>query len=466
MRKADTRKRFEMSSVRSVKKTAGKAVRSLICLVLVAVMCLTFLPLSARADDTGEITATNVNVRVGAGLNYSIAGKVSYKDKVTVLGEEGDWYKIQKGSLTGYVFKDYITITTDADRASYSTVREGDTGDSVKAMQEKLIKLGYLNGIADGEFGEQTLAAVKLYQSRKGLTVDGAAGYRTLSLLYKDNTTYDDTFGKLTIGARGDSVRAMQKKLIELKYLNGVADGVYGNKTLAAVKLYQQSRGLEVDGIAGAATQKCLFADSQPYVAVNTAKISAGSLAKGSSGEEVKKLQSALIYLGYMSGGADGKFGDKTDTAVRLYQRTNGMTVDGVAGPNTIKKINAEKQLCENVVATVKAQIGIPYVYGGSSRSGFDCSGLTMYVYGKYGIKMGHSSGIQSRIGNAVPYSQIRPGDMVGFYSPCGHVGIYIGGGKFIHAPQTGELVKIADLSNRNNLTCIRRFTGAVPNMG
>jgi len=455
-----------MPSVRAVKKHSSRVWRSAACFALVALMCLTFLPLTAKADDTGEVTATNVNVRVGAGTNYSVAGRVDYKDTLTILGSEGDWYKIQCGSLTGYIYKDYVTVTTDTTSQSYSTLREGDTGSSVKAMQEKLIELGYLSGQADGEFGPLTLEAVKLYQSRKGLSVDGAAGNATLKTLYKDTTKYNDTFSKLCIGAKGSEVKALQQKLIQLKYLSGNADGVYGNKTLTAVKLYQKTRGLEVDGIAGPATQKALFADSEPYTASTTVTVSAGSLANGSTGDEVKKLQSALIYLGYLSGGADGKFGDKTEAAVRLYQKTNGMTVDGIAGSATIKKINAEKQLCENIVSTVKAQLGIPYVYGGSSRSGFDCSGLTMYVYGKYGIKMGHSSGIQSRIGNSVPYSQIRPGDLVGFYSPCGHVGIYIGGGNFIHAPQTGELVKITALANRNNLTCIRRFTGAVPNLG
>lgn len=464
MRKADTRVRIAMPSVRTVKKHAAKTWRSVACLALVALMCLTFLPLSARADDTGEVNATNVNVRVGAGTNYSIAGKLNYKDTLTILAVEGNWYKIQAGQMTGYVYKDYITVSTDKTNASLSTLRLGDTGASVKTMQEKLIQLDYLSGEADGEFGEQTLAAVKLYQSRKGLSVDGAAGAKTLSLLYQDNTKYNDTFTKLTQGSTGNEVKALQQKLIELKYLKGKADGVYGKKTAEAVKTYQKARGLEVDGIAGAVTQKTLFADSTAYTGSST--ISSGSLAKGSSGDEVKKLQSALIYLGYLAGGADGKFGDKTEAAVRLYQKTNGMTVDGIAGPATIKKINAEKQLCENIVATTKAQLGIPYVYGGASTSGFDCSGLAMYVYGKYGFKMGHSTGIQSRLGYAVPYSQIRPGDLVGFYSPCGHVGIYIGDGKFIHAPQTGEVVKITELKNRNNLTCIRRYTGAVPNLG
>jgi cell wall-associated NlpC family hydrolase len=89
---------------------------------------------------------------------------------------------------------------------------------------------------------------------------------------------------------------------------------------------------------------------------------------------------------------------------------------------------------------------GAPYVWSGSSPAGFDCSGFTSYVYGKLGITLAHSSYAQWTSGPHVPRRDLRPGDLVFFYG-LGHVGIYIGGGMFIHAPHTGTVVSVDRLS-------------------
>ena len=91
--------------------------------------------------------------------------------------------------------------------------------------------------------------------------------------------------------------------------------------------------------------------------------------------------------------------------------------------------------------------LGVPYVWGGASPSGFDCSGLTMYVYAQVGVSLPHSSYAQYGMGVAVSQSQLQPGDLVFFYG-LGHVGIYIGGGQYIHAPHTGDVVKISSLGS------------------
>jgi peptidoglycan DL-endopeptidase CwlO len=89
---------------------------------------------------------------------------------------------------------------------------------------------------------------------------------------------------------------------------------------------------------------------------------------------------------------------------------------------------------------------GAPYVYGGSTPAGFDCSGFTSYVYGKLGIPLAHSSYDQWTSGPRVPRADLRPGDLV-FFAGLGHVGIYIGGGRFVHAPHTGTVVSVDRLS-------------------
>ena len=98
------------------------------------------------------------------------------------------------------------------------------------------------------------------------------------------------------------------------------------------------------------------------------------------------------------------------------------------------------------VVGIAMQYLGTPYVWGGASPGGFDCSGFVMYVYAQVGVSLPHSSYAQYGMGSPVSRSDLQPGDLV-FFDGLGHVGIYVGGGSFIHAPHTGDVVKISSLS-------------------
>jgi cell wall-associated NlpC family hydrolase len=119
--------------------------------------------------------------------------------------------------------------------------------------------------------------------------------------------------------------------------------------------------------------------------------------------------------------------------------------------------------LGEKVVKYAKHFLGVRYVYGGSTpSSGFDCSGFVRYVYGHFGIRLAHSSFAQFTSGFRVGRGGLKPGDLV-FFNGLGHVGIYVGNGKFIHAPHSGTRVRIESLGGwySRDLDGARRLAGA-----
>lgn len=109
-------------------------------------------------------------------------------------------------------------------------------------------------------------------------------------------------------------------------------------------------------------------------------------------------------------------------------------------------------------VETALAYHGVPYLWGGESPRGLDCSGLVMYVMRQHGVNLPHYSGAQFQLGERVAPSALQPGDAVFFGSPVYHVGMYVGAGYFIHAPRTGDFVKLSRLADRKDYAGARRY--------
>ncbi|MGY1771491.1 C40 family peptidase [Blastococcus sp. SYSU D00813] len=111
-------------------------------------------------------------------------------------------------------------------------------------------------------------------------------------------------------------------------------------------------------------------------------------------------------------------------------------------------------------VDTAMAQRGDPYVWAAGGPNAFDCSGLTQFAFRAAGISLPHSSRMQSQMGQAVSRADLRPGDLVFFYSPVSHVGIYIGNGQMVHAPTSGDVVKVASVDSMGGYAGARRLAG------
>jgi cell wall-associated NlpC family hydrolase len=118
----------------------------------------------------------------------------------------------------------------------------------------------------------------------------------------------------------------------------------------------------------------------------------------------------------------------------------------GVSASTPEGSVVAPPNVHGGVVGIAMHYLGVPYVWGGSTPRGFDCSGLVVYVFAQIGVSLPHSSYAMYTMGTPVSLSQLQPGDLV-FFTGASHMGIYIGGGQFIHAPHTGDVVKISSLS-------------------
>ena len=308
---------------------------------------------------TASITGSSVNVRKSPSKDAAKAYQLDKGASVTITGISGDWYRIKTGKGEGFVKGDFLEM----DVVVSNSLKEGMKDSSeVKAMQARLIELGYLSGSADGDFGASTKAALIAFQKNAGLTADGIAGATTIKALNSSSapkasasasataaptSSATATYTTLKQGSNGEAVKKLQKRLIELGYLTGSADGDYGRATTDAVKAFQKQAGLTADGIAGASTQKAVYSSDAKSKKTEADEIEdqldsiKSTLAMGSSGSEVTSLQKRLISLNYMSGSADGSFGAKTRDAVMLFQKQTGLTVDGKAGKTTINKLFA-----------------------------------------------------------------------------------------------------------------------------
>lgn len=252
--------------------------------------------------------------------------------------------------------KTNATATPAAQTATYRTLQRGDTGSDVQQLQQRLYDLGYLSQVSGSYYDAATENAVKDFESGYGKSRTGIATVQLQQYLYASNAksawevkTYTPTptpaptarFSTLKSGSKGDAVTELQNRLRELGYMRSKADGIYGDKTVEAVKLFEKTYGKAETGIATASLQEFLFSyDVDPYGSVivtatprATASTNYTTLSRGSSGSAVTQLQTRLWELGYLEGEIDGVFGGGTERAVKLFESYHGATQTGVATP-------------------------------------------------------------------------------------------------------------------------------------
>lgn len=370
--------------------------------------------------------------------------------------------------------------------AKYYAAQNGDQGDDIHRIQVRLYELGYLANESQltGNYGDSTEEAVKKMQSVNALDQDGKVGRKTMNLLYSEEVKPN----MISYGEQSEVVLAAQKRLKLLGYMTTEPDGSYGNDTIVAVKQFQSKNDQVVDGYLGPSTR----------IALNSGDAIPNGLSLGDSGDNIQRVQDLLSKLGYLkSANVTGYYGEVTESAVKLFQSTNGLSSDGQVGAITMAKLtsadakkapaNAPRnntssgsrtQTAQNgggsssgskssggstsipntgsasggassLIAVASSKLGCPYVWGAKGPNSFDCSGFVYWCLNQVGVRQSYitSSGWRSvgKYTRISSFSNLRAGDII---VVSGHVGIVAGGGTVIDASSGNGKVVHRSLSS------------------
>ena len=264
---------------------------------------LCLVPLLSALATTGTVTASSLNMRAKNSTDSKVLTVLKKGDKVTIKDTSGSWYKISANGVTGYASKQYISVSSSSSSSSSS----------------------------------------------------------------KSSSSSD---GTCSVGDQGDNVRKVQKRLIALGYLSSSADGDYGNQTKKAVEAFQKNNGLSVTGNVNSKTLNKLNSSGAKKASSSSSSSSSasdGTCSVGDGGDNVRKVQKRLIALGYLSGSADGDYGNQTKKAVEAFQKNNGLSVTGNVNSKTLSKLNSSSAKKANADSTSGKTEQLYWFKGGSN---------------------------------------------------------------------------------------------------
>lgn len=387
-------------------KKAGLA--SIVTIVLVIGICI-----ASFATNTGTILK-EAKLRKTASNDSIVLEIIPKKEEVEVLAKEGDWYQVRYNRIKGYVGKDFIeTVNTNDTKEQDGEIKtkEIKKGETFKLEKEaKVYVRPLINSkiIANLE-KDKTINIIEIRNNWAYVGMDSILGWVNLNSI------------GATLSSEGENNQT-ENNDIPNQEPNNNQEGL--NKTA-----YISSTGINFR--------------EEPNTDSKVLKVFAQNaqitiLAEVGDWYKIKHNdQTGYVIKTYVSD-------KKVETTSRSsVSRTETKTVTtSVETENTAKEETktSTSNKGQEVANYVKQFVGCRYVYGGSTPSGgFDCSGLTMYVYKKFGVSLSHSATAQSKVGTKVDRANLQPGDLVFFKNyrtnvGIGHVGIYIGNNKFVHA--------------------------------
>lgn len=276
-----------------------------------------------------------------------------------------------------------------------------------------------------------------------------------------------------TYGAKGGDIPAIQKKLIAAGY-NARLNGEYDANTKWAVRLYQRDNGLPVNGVLDATTYKKLMGKTlnEKTVAslgrMSDEKIAAEMAASRKNANAVKTSDSKKAESSKATKKQSSKKDNKTTKELKKVNgkknqnkgHDSSTLLDPIEPDFIFTKTENVPKSVRTILKEAESYSGVPYVFGGTTPSGFDCSGYVRYVFAKSGITLPRSADEQYTVGKTISKHNLQPGDLVFFQTyeqGVSHSGIYVGEGKFISATSSRGVI----IANINDGYWGERYIGA-----
>ena len=419
----------------------------------------------------GTINVSKVNLRKGPGASHSIVAMATKGNSAYVIGIENGWYRIIFGSNVCYVRSDYLDLTeipyeNKASSKSPIFFRGGaSTGVEISANALKNNGTGSSSSASSGSSssGNSSSASTGSSGSSTAATATGqihgiafvtGSGLRLRSAAKTSSST-------LASASKGEVVVVLEKSGDWCKVLYNLKEGYMHAdylkiQTTGHAELgYGSVTGNNVNLRSGAGTSAKKVASSdkgdKAYILGvengwyrvlfegKTCYIRSDFLALTEAPYENKaSSKSPIFYRG----------GNSTGVTVSASALGSNSGSSSTSKPSTSKPTGSAAG--NQIVETAKKYLGVPYVYGGTSPKGFDCSGLVYYVLKSHGITVSRSSAAMYKCGKPISKSELQPGDLLFFQNTyttgISHVGIYAGNGQFIHSPHRGKMVCYADL--------------------
>ena len=425
---------------------------------------------SSGSFGTGTITATSVCFRSGASTGDSVIGSFDPGATMKVTGVKGNWYQVDYNGTTGYVCADFVKLSGASSSAAPAGSGTSESG-SVKGDYVRLRSgagtgysiLGtYNNGTAltitgtEGDWSKVTIGGVSGYMCSEFVTTASSGGAQSAPAQTASQTGYiNGTEVRMRSGAgTTTSILGVYNTGTEMT-ITGESNGWYA-VTYNGTNGYVCKDFMTTSKPASAAPSAGSASGTEGYIKGDYVYLRSGP-GTGYSVLGMNNNGTPLTITGESNGWTSVTINGKQGYVCSLYVTTTKasaaptptVTQESSSAPTTESSGNSTQQM---VVATAKKYLGYPYVYGGMSPSGFDCSGFVNYVYKQCGYSMNRvASAIYYNNGTYVEKANLQPGDLVFFSNSSehvGHVGIYIGNNQFIHASTSTVGVIISDLGS------------------
>lgn len=446
-----------------------KNIKSIIIMAAVGIISLFFINMSLAAN-TGKVSVETANLRKEADENSKILEQFSMNQEVEVIEKQGDWYKVKAKGVTGYLRKDLIKvnneeqiantattnnqseqITNQTNTTSNETTNQTDT--VVNATEQNTVKQDAANNTQekDIELGKQVInedTKLKLVPVINATdTVEVKKGEEVTVIEVINNWVCVET--KNTKGwIVKDKIQKSEQSqgsstAIKTSYINSATVNVRQepNKNASIVTKLTNNTAVEVI-LEENGWSKVKVSGKEGYILTTLLSDKKQETSRSSTmrKEETTKTQANAT--------AQANNNNSTKTQTNTTAQTNKQQEKTATQPVASAPVASGKG--SSVVATARQYVGCKYVYGGTTPSGFDCSGFTSYVYKKFGVNLSRTAAGQYSNGTAVSRSQLQPGDLVMFgKSGISHVAIYAGGGNIVHAANSKSGVRTDSLNSR-----------------